>query len=158
MTENDYKWVYKPFHELNPAELYQILQLRQEVFVIEQACIFQDLDNRDQQCHHLMVWDGDLLVAGTRILPVGLGYPDYPSIGRVLNKSTHRGTGLGKELMERSIEICIQLYGDIGIKIGAQYYLKKFYASLGFVAVGEIYDEDGIDHIKMIRAPFKKLS
>ncbi len=144
-----------PFQELKPFELYKILQLRLEVFVIEQACIFQDMDDQDQACHHLMGWDGELLIAGTRILPKGLAYSDFPSIGRVLNKATHRGAGLGKELMERSIAICIELHGDVGIKIGAQLYLKKFYESLGFVAIGEIYDEDGIDHIKMIRVASK---
>jgi ElaA protein len=129
-----------------------MLQLRLEVFVIEQACIFQDMDDKDRESYHVMAWDGDRLVASTRILPKGLAYEDYPSIGRVVNRMDYRGQGAGRALMEYSIETCIKLFGDIGIKIGAQLYLKRFYESLGFIATGDIYDEDGIDHIKMIRA------
>ena len=154
MLENNIKWDAKPFQELSPIELYKLLQLRLEVFVIEQACIFQDMDDKDQLCQHLMGWDGDILVAATRIVPKGISYSDYPSIGRVLNKVTHRGFGLGKELMQQSIDLCIELHGDVGIKIGAQLYLQKFYEALGFIAVGDIYDEDGIDHIKMVRSAY----
>jgi ElaA protein len=151
MTKKSYQWELKPFQDLKNEDLYLLLQLRVEVFIIEQNCIFQDLDGKDKACHHLLGWDGSTLVAGARIVPQGVSYPDYPSIGRVVNRQTYRGKGAGKELMQEAIAHCIALYGDTGIKIGAQYYLKGFYESLGFVAKGEIYDEDGIDHIKMIR-------
>lgn len=151
MTQKSYQWELKQFQDLKNTSLYALLQLRVEVFIIEQNCIFQDLDDKDQACHHLLAWDGEILIAGARIVPQGVSYPDYPSIGRVVNKQTYRGTGVGKMLMQQAIAHCIALYGDTGIKIGAQYYLKSFYESLGFIAKGDIYDEDGIDHIKMIR-------
>lgn len=151
MTQKSYQWELIPFQDLSNQSLYQLLQLRIEVFIIEQNCIFQDLDGKDQACHHLLGWDADTLVASARIVPQGVSYPDYPSIGRVVNRQSFRGKGAGKELMQEAIARCIALYGDTGIKIGAQYYLKGFYESLGFVATGDIYDEDGIDHIKMIR-------
>ena len=151
MTPKSYQWELKPFQDLSNQSLYQLLQLRIEVFIIEQNCIFQDLDGKDPACYHLLGWDGPTLVASARIVPQGVSYEDYPSIGRVVNKQTYRGKGAGKELMQEAIAHCIALYGDTGIKIGAQYYLKGFYESLGFIASGDIYDEDGIDHIKMIR-------
>jgi ElaA protein len=151
MTQKSYQWKLERFQEMNNEDLYKLLQLRLEVFIIEQNCVFQDLDDKDQACHHLLGWDGDLLIASARIVPQTVSYPDYPSIGRVVNKQSYRGLGVGKMLMQQAIAHCISLYGHTGIKIGAQYYLKKFYESLGFIATGDIYDEDGIDHIKMIR-------
>ena len=144
-------WTIQAFDELSPRCLYAILQLRNEVFVVEQNCVFLDQDNKDQKCYHIMGWDGEILVASTRLVPKGVSYPDYHSIGRVVNNRENRGTGLGKELMEYSIEKCIEIFGDGPIKIGAQLYLKKFYESLGFIQSSEVYDEDGIDHIEMIR-------
>lgn len=143
-------WIVKPFGSLSIHELYAILQLRTEVFVVEQNCVFQDMDNKDQQCHHLMGWKDTLLAAYTRLVPPGLSY-EYPSIGRVVTSPAARGSGLGKTLMEKSIEELNRLYGYGTIQIGAQLYLKKFYQSLGFRQIGGIYDEDGIAHIHMIR-------
>lgn len=153
MSENKYQWVCKTFQELSVNELYSLLRLRSEVFVVEQNCVFLDLDNKDQYCYHILGWDGKTLVAGTRLVPKGVSYPDYHSIGRVINSINYRGLGLGKELMEYSIEKCIEHFGNGPIKIGAQLYLKKFYESFGFVQSSEVYDEDGIDHIEMIRQP-----
>lgn len=143
-------WAIKKFEALTPHELYTILRLRSEVFVVEQNCVFLDMDNKDQSCHHLMGWENDKLVAYTRIVPPGISY-DEPSIGRVVTSPAARGSGSGKLLMERSIEETQRLYGKTPIKIGAQYYLKKFYGGLGFEQSSDIYDEDGIDHIEMIR-------
>lgn len=143
-------WLLKTFDALGPHELYAILRLRSEVFVVEQVCIFQDMDNKDQLSHHLMAWDNDQLVAYTRLVPPGLSYTE-PSIGRVVSAAAARNTGLGRTLMEKSIEEIIRLYGKTPIKLGAQLYLKKFYESLGFIQSGNIYAEDGIDHIEMIR-------
>ena len=153
MSEKRYQWDCKTFQELSVDELYCVLRLRSEVFVVEQNCIFLDQDNKDQFCYHIMGWDGKNLVASTRLVPKGVSYPDYHSIGRVINSKDYRGLGLGKELMEYSIEKCIEHFGNGPIKIGAQLYLKKFYESLDFVQSSEVYDEDGIDHIEMIRQP-----
>jgi ElaA protein len=151
MSENRYQWACKTFQELSVEELYSILRLRSDVFVVEQNCVFLDLDNKDQYCYHIMGWEGKNLVASTRLVPKGISYPDYHSIGRVVNSRDYRGMGLGKELMEYSIEKCNEHFGNGPIKIGAQLYLNKFYKSLGFEQTSDIYDEDGIDHIEMIR-------
>ncbi|MFT3933875.1 MAG: GNAT family N-acetyltransferase [Chitinophagaceae bacterium] len=142
-------WSCKHFNELSAAELYAILQLRNEVFVVEQNCVFQDADNKDQLSYHLMAWREDKLVAYTRLVPPGVSYEEA-SIGRVVNALTVRGSGIGRELMQRSINACKELFGNKTIRIGAQLYLKAFYASLGFVPTGGIYPEDGIDHIQML--------
>ncbi|MBL7738059.1 MAG: GNAT family N-acetyltransferase [Chitinophagaceae bacterium] len=143
-------WVIKKFDALTPGELYVILRLRSEVFVVEQHCVFLDMDNKDQSCYHLMGWQADQLVAYTRLMPPGISYPE-PSIGRVVTSPAARGSGAGKLLMEKSIAETERLFGKVSVKIGAQLYLKKFYASLGFEQSSEVYDEDGIDHIEMIR-------
>ena len=143
-------WILKKFESLTPHELYAILRLRSGVFVIEQKCVFQDMDNKDQECHHLMGWQEDLLTAYARLVPPGLTYKEA-SVGRVATSPAVRGSGAGKMLIEKSIEEVFTLYGKGPIKIGAQLYLKKFYNSFGFEQIGDVYDEDGIDHIKMIR-------
>jgi ElaA protein len=144
------QWLLKKFEALTPFELYAILQLRNEVFVVEQNCVFQDADDKDQASWHLMGMQDDKLVAYTRLVPPGVSYAE-PSIGRVVTSPQVRGTGIGKELMQRSIDECYRLFGQQPIKIGAQYYLKQFYGSLGFAQVSEIYLEDGIEHIYMLK-------
>lgn len=144
------RWSLKQFAELSPFELYDILRLRSEVFVVEQQCIFLDMDDKDQQAHHLQGRLDDELIVSVRILPPGLAY-DEPSIGRVVGSPRHRGLGAGKLLMEEAIKATETLYGQQPIKIGAQQYLKKFYEELGFVQCSETYLEDDIPHIKMIR-------
>lgn len=118
--------------------------------MVEQNCVFQDADNKDQQCYHLMGWVDDQLAAYTRLVPQGVTYKQM-SIGRVVTSPAFRKSGIGKALMEQSILVCSKLFGEGTIKIGAQLYLRKFYEGLGFVQTGEVYDEDGIDHIHMIR-------
>jgi ElaA protein len=108
------------------------------------------MDNKDQKCHHLLGWSGADLAASARIVPAGVSYRE-PSIGRVVSSPKYRRTGVGKLLMEEAIVITSQLHGNQPIRIGAQLYLKKFYSSLGFFAEGEIYLEDGIEHIEMVR-------
>ena len=143
-------WCIKKFNDLSPAELYAILQLRSEIFVVEQNCVFLDMDNKDQASYHLMGWQDEQLVAYTRLVPPGIAY-EQPSIGRVVTSSRVRASGAGKLLMEKSLEELQNLFGNVAVKIGAQLYLKKFYNSFGFVQTSDIYDEDGIDHIEMIR-------
>jgi ElaA protein len=142
-------WTCKTFDELTAAELYAIMQLRNEVFVVEQNCVYQDADNKDQASYHLCGWDGTVLAAHCRILPKGISYPDHPSIGRVVTSPKYRRGGYGRQLMQLGIEKTIELFGDRVIIIGAQLYLKDFYGSLGFVQSSEVYLEDGIPHITM---------
>jgi ElaA protein len=144
------QWTLKQFSELTPDELYAVLQLRNEVFVVEQTCVFQDADGKDQASYHLLGNSNKALVAYTRIVPAGVIYSE-PSIGRVVTSPSVRGTGAGKELMQESIKTLIQLFGVVPIKIGAQLYLKKFYESFGFAQIGEGYIEDGIPHIYMLK-------
>jgi ElaA protein len=144
------QWTVKQFDELNPLEVYQILQLRNEVFVVEQNCVFQDADDKDQGSYHLMGYTGSQLAAYTRLVPAGYIYPEV-SIGRVVTAPFIRRSGIGRELMLKSIEQAYALFGEHPIKIGAQYYLKRFYESFGFSQNSDIYLEDGIEHIYMIK-------
>jgi ElaA protein len=144
-------WSFKKFDNLTSHELYSVLQLRNEVFVVEQNCVFQDADDKDQDSHHLMGWDDETLVAYSRIVPSGIAYDSFPSIGRVVTSPKTRRSGIGKILMQQSIEELQKLFGQSSIKLGAQLYLKKFYESFGFVQSSDVYIEDGIPHIEMIR-------
>ena len=143
------QWLVKKFEELSPYQLYAILRLRNEVFVVEQNCVFQDADGKDAYAWHLMCWNDDRLIAYTRLLPKGISYTNA-SIGRVVTSHIARGSGIGKELMDRSIAFIYDIWGNQAIQIGAQLYLKKFYERFGFQQTSDIYLEDGIDHIEMI--------
>ena len=141
-----------PFQELNLDELYAIMALRQIVFIVEQECPYLDADGKDQYAHHLMGFDGsDKLVAYTRLLPEGISYEEYCSIGRVVSHPDVRGQKLGKEIMRESIKYCNTFYPNSPIKISAQCYLTKFYSSFGFESTGSSYLEDDIPHIAMIK-------
>lgn len=142
------QWVLKKFEALSPYELYAILQLRNEVFVVEQACVFQDADDKDQESYHLMGMNNGRLLAYTRLVPPGVVYDD-PSIGRVVTSPAVRGSGAGRQLLQQSIDQCSLLFGKTPIKIGAQLYLKTFYESFGFYQTSDVYLEDGIEHIYM---------
>jgi ElaA protein len=146
---NNYTQIVKHFKDLTPSELYSIMRLRNEVFVVEQDCVYQDADNKDILCHHLMLYDGKDLAAYARLVPAGLSYNEI-SIGRVVTSPKVRGTGAGKALMKLAIAHCYQIFGKHKIRIGAQVYAKAFYSALGFEETGDIYDEDGIPHIEMI--------
>lgn len=143
-------WTIKKFDELTLQELYAVLQLRSEVFVVEQNCVYNDPDGKDGFAWHLMGIKEDKLIAYTRILPPGISYAE-PAIGRVVISPSERKSGLGRELMKRSIDQCEKLFGQTSITLGAQLYLKKFYESLDFIACSDEYIEDGIPHIDMTR-------
>lgn len=143
-------WILKRFNDLTPQELYDALQLRSEVFVVEQNCVFLDADGMDAGCYHLLGYNGSKLVACTRLVPPGHVYKEA-SIGRVVSSPAVRGTGVGRLLMQKSIEAAYALFGKGVIKIGAQRYLKGFYESFGFAQAGEGYIEDGIPHIYMLK-------
>lgn len=142
--------ICKAFDELTPQQMYEMLRLRSEVFVVEQNCVFLDLDNKDQGCYHLLMYQDGVLEACARLVPPGLSYPQM-SIGRIVTSPATRGTGLGKKLVDIAITECYRLFGNGPIQIGAQLYAKGFYEAFGFEQVGEVYDEDGIDHIHMIK-------
>ncbi len=147
------KETIKKFNTLTVNELYKIMALRQEVFVVEQNCPYLDADGVDIYAHHLMLYNEEgQLIAYTRLVPEGISYEGYTSIGRVVSSPSVRGLGVGKLLMQRSIEAVKAIFGSSQpIKIGAQSYLLAFYQNLGFVPTGEEYLEDGIPHTKMIR-------
>ena len=143
-------WTCKPFGELSATEIYTILHLRNEVFIVEQNCPYQDCDFKDLKAWHLMGTEDDNLIAYTRLLPQGYPYAEA-SIGRVVTSPQARKRGLGRELMNESIHRVASVFGTALIRIGAQRYLKNFYESFGFVQQGEGYLEDGIPHIIMLR-------
>ena len=143
------KWSCKKFSYLSVEELYDILKLRIEVFVVEQNCVFQDCDGLDPDAWHVMGYQENELVAYSRLLAPGVAYTQM-SIGRVVNSATVRHTGVGRTLMTESIRKCRELFGAGPIKIGAQLYLNEFYYSFGFENSGPEYIEDGIPHIHMI--------
>src|SRR5688500_12744406 len=131
-------WLLKSFNDLTPHELYAILQLRNEVFVVEQKCVFQDADNKDQLSYHLMGLNDDILAAYTRLVPANVSFKEI-SIGRVVTSSQFRNAGIGKELMKQSIDSIWKLWNKQPIRIGAQLHLKNFYESLGFTKASAMY-------------------
>ena len=141
--------ITKIFSELTTEELYQILRLRSEVFVVEQDCIYQDLDNKDQKAIHLYFKENDEILAYTRIFKAGYYY-ENPSIGRVVVSKKNRGKDFGKKIMIDSIEYIKQNMKGKKIELSAQKYLDKFYKDLGFYKTGEDYLEDGIPHQRML--------
>lgn len=140
----------KYFNKLTTEELYKILQLRSEVFVVEQDCVYQDIDDKDQNALHVIGFKKNRVVAYTRIFKPG-DYFKQASIGRVVVAEKERQHKYGYDIMESSIEVVKTYYNENSIKISAQCYLKKFYNNLGFKQVGEEYLEDGIPHIAMIK-------
>ncbi len=142
-------WSTSAFDELDPHDLYQILQLRQDVFVIEQDCLYRDMDDLDQQAMHMTaILEGNLL-AYQRCIAPGVCYRES-SIGRIIVAPAARGTQLGRELVQRGIDYNRERWPEYGIQIGAQARLSAFYASLGFVSLEDDYMEDGILHVHMV--------
>jgi ElaA protein len=148
-----FPWHWKPFDALTARELYAILALRGEVFVVEQRCAYLDPDGHDPAAWHL--WTDDSagrVLACARVFPPGVKYPEA-SIGRVVTAASVRGTGLGRALMAQALEKLFHACGDVPVHLSAQAHLERFYASFGFERVGEPYDEDGIPHVGMTRPP-----
>lgn len=139
----------KPFDELGIHELYGILKLRSEVFVVEQTCIYNDLDDLDQQAWHLILKKDNRMAGTARILPGGTRFPQV-SIGRVVVSPHFRRQNLGRLVMQEAMKFAFNHFGATEIKISAQLYLERFYEDLGFKRITEIYDEDGIPHIGML--------
>lgn len=138
------------FEQMSNTQLYAVLKLRCDVFVVEQECVYPDLDDKDtlSGVKHLLCYEQDELIAYARLLPPTVSYPSA-SIGRVVVSAKHRGEGLARQLMSESINHTFALFQTENIEIGAQAYLQSFYESLGFVPSSDLYDEDGIMHIDM---------
>ncbi len=143
-------WKTVAFNELTLEELYQMMIVRQEVFVVEQNCPYLDADDKDQKCFHVLGYENNDLIAYARLVPKGVSYENSVSIGRILTTEKGRGKGIGKGLVQFSIDETKRLFNATEITISAQCYLIKFYKSFGFKIVGEEYLEDDIPHIKML--------
>ncbi len=142
-------WKLAAFNTLSAPELYAVLQLRTEVFVMEQNCVFQDMDGADDQAMHLLGSQNGQLLAYARLFPAGIKFAEA-SIGRVVTRMSARGGGLGHVLIQQAIAAVHNQWGKQPIRIGAQARLKAYYSQHGFVDVGVPYIEDGIDHIEMV--------
>lgn len=142
------KWVLKKYDELTVDEFHDILKLRIDIFVVEQTCPYPELDGKDKKAWHFYGIKNEKIIANTRIFKPG-DYYNEASLGRVIVDESYRRTGLGYELVNRTLEQMRRLFGDVPVKIGAQTYLKKFYGSFGFQAQGDEYIEDGIPHVHM---------
>lgn len=143
-------WQCRAFRDLTVEDLYAIVAAREEVFVVEQQCPFRDADGLDPHAWHL--WgslDGEL-AAFARLLPPGVKYTE-PSIGRVLTTRAARGRGLGRALMKEALDRTAELFPGLPIRIGAQLYLREFYESFGFETASDVYEDDRIPHIEMLR-------
>jgi len=147
-------WQFSHFNDLSPADLYEVLAQRQDVFILEQTCLYPDIDGLDPRAHHLLGWhsvDGvRRLAAYLRVLGPGVKYEEM-SLGRVITARSARGLGAGRALLQEGIARAEALYPGHRIRIGAQQYLERFYQGFGFRTVSAPYDEDGILHIDMLR-------
>lgn len=144
-------WRVERFEELSIDRLYAVLAARVAVFVVEQNCPYQDLDGLDGCGLHVSAFSGEIVLAYARVLPPGKRFAE-PSIGRVLTTRAARGTGLGRELMRRSIAAAVSAWPGRALRISAQQHLERFYCELGFETVSEAYPEDGILHVEMYRS------
>lgn len=158
-------WRLRAFDELRPWELARLLRARQEVFVLEQQCLYLDADGVDEHAHHLAAWALDpddpssrdrpgmhVPLALARLVAPGVKYAEA-SIGRVITTGAARGSGLGRELMRRALAACRGLHPGVAVRISAQSRLEAFYASMGFTIESERYLEDGIPHTEMLWRP-----
>jgi ElaA protein len=144
-------WQCLPFSDLSATQLYAILKARSEVFVVEQNCVYLDMDGVDPLCQHLVAWTPAQEVAAyLRLVPPGIKFAEA-SLGRVISSPALRGTGIGKQLLSKALEQLAQSYPGQPIRIGAQQYLEKFYQSFGFETASAMFLEDDIPHIEMLR-------
>jgi ElaA protein len=143
-------WHLSSFDALTPQQIYAILAARNAVFVVEQTCPYQDMDGLDAGAMHLTAWHGTEVAAYLRIIDPGIKFAER-SIGRVLTTSAFRGTGLGRELLKRALEYVDQTFPKESVRLGAQAHLQSFYAFFGFEKASDLYMEDGIPHVEMLR-------
>jgi ElaA protein len=159
-TEAEFEIRWVAWRDFDPDTLYGLLKLRSDIFVVEQNCVFSEMDGLDPLCEHLVATTGGRVVAVLRVVPPGVKRPhtpspaaDGPAIGRVVVDATHRGTGLARRLMAQAIERCEARDPGSAVYVSAQQHLERFYASMGFERLREPYDEDGIPHVDMRRSP-----
>jgi len=145
------RYTINSFFELESTRLYEILRLRSEVFVVEQNCVYQDLDGLDQASLHVCEWQNDKLLAYSRLLAPGVDFDDASAIGRIITCPSVRRKGHGRPLIEWSIKACEERWPSVSIKLHAQTYLLEFYATFGFERYGEEFLEDGLPHCFMER-------
>ena len=150
MNIQNLQWSWKSFEQITKEELYEVLSFRQSIFVVEQKSWYQDADGLDNISLHLLLKDNNFLVGYLRLIPPGKKY-DTPSIGRIAIKENLRGNAIGSELVKRGIKKSSETYLTDSVTISAQNYLTKFYQNHGFTIQGEVYDEDGIPHVKMVK-------
>ena len=151
MRPDEPSWRWQHFGDLLPWRLYQIVRLRQEVFVVEQRCCYEDIDGWDQSAVHLLGCDSDgQLVAYSRVFAPGTRFPEA-SIGRVLTAHSVRGRGIGHALMRQAVSYCNDHFPAATVRIGAQAHLQQFYGAHGFVTRSPEYPVDGIPHVDMFR-------
>lgn len=153
------EWVVKSFNDLTRDELYGLLRLRNEVFIVEQKVLRQDADEKDFVCHHLLGLDGGVIVAYCRLLPKGVNFDDEPSFGRVCVALSHRKCGYGKQMMHRALEECSKLFGPHMLRIEIHIDTEAFYVALGFVRGSDVYEKYGGEpHLNMVYTPPRALS
>jgi len=151
--KNKITWSIIHFDDLSVNQLFDILQLRNQIFIVEQDCPYLDIDDKDRKSFHVMGYNMQgQLVATSRVLPPGVSYPEV-SIGRVAVSVQARGTGIGHELNHKSVEFIFEYYGKVAIRLSAQKHLSKFYSKHSFKVVSDPYDEDGIPHVEMLFSP-----
>ena len=145
----DINWILLTFDQLSTRQLYSLLELRSDIFIVEQNCAYPDIDGKDQKAYHLLGYNREnILVAYLRILAPGISFIDA-CIGRVVVRTAYRKGGIGSQLMTTGIEHCRKLYPETGIRISAQAHLVEFYSSLSFKKVSDVYIEDGVPHVQM---------
>jgi ElaA protein len=142
------RWDFARFDDLTARQVHDMYRLRVAVFIVEQDCVFQDVDGVDPRCWHLLGYSGDELVAYSRLVPAGVKF-DEPSIGRVITAPAVRRTGMGRVLMAEAMKRAAGLWPGEALRIGAQAHLERFYNEFGFTKSSQPYDEDGILHIEM---------
>jgi len=147
-------WQILPYQSVEKEQLYNCLRLRSDVFVVEQGCMYADLDGKDQDSWHVFGTYEGALIAYARLLPAGVSYTEV-SIGRVVTHASYRKHRLGTALMQQCMEWIILNWPNTAIKISAQHHLLAFYSTFGFEPVGEVYDDAGIPHIAMLRPSIK---
>lgn len=145
-------WCIKSFQELTNDELYEILQVRTAIFVVEQKCAYLEVDGKDKLAYHLFKKENEKIIAYLRVLPKGISYREA-SLGRIIVKQAQRGTGLGRELVARGIDFLENQLHEKTIKIQAQSRLQTFYESFGFRSISDIYSDEGLPHVDMLKTP-----
>lgn len=149
---SEIRWQWCRFEQLALTQVYAVLAAREAVFVVEQACAYQELDGHDLDAWHLVGWDDGRVAACLRVLDPGVLH-DEPRVGRVLTGKDWRGQGLGRQLMRRALLACGRVYPGAPLRLSAQSHLVDFYGEFGFAAIAEPHDEDGIPHVEMRRPP-----